>query len=96
MLKLSCSLLDPKATFRWQRIYRLDSNAMLRVSGLEQKPSKRDVAASAAMLLRHDEEYELNTSGRRPFFRTDNYLKIDNTNLPAAEVAAIIESRFRL
>jgi hypothetical protein len=30
------------------------------------------------------------------FFHTDNYLKIDNTNLPAAEVAAIIESRFRV
>jgi hypothetical protein len=63
---------------------------------LEQKPSKRDVAASEAMLLRHDKEYELNTSSRRPFFHTDNYLKIDNTDLPAAEVAAIIESRFRL
>jgi hypothetical protein len=54
------------------------------------------MAASEAMLLRHDQEYELNTSDRRPFFHTDNYLKIDNTNLPAAEVAAIIESRFRL
>jgi cytidylate kinase len=63
---------------------------------LEQKPSKRDVAASEAMLLRHDKEYELNTSDRRPFFRTDKYLKIDNTNLPAAEVAAIIENRFSL
>jgi hypothetical protein len=29
---------------------------------LEQKPSKRDLAASEARLLRHDKDYELNTS----------------------------------
>jgi hypothetical protein len=56
---------------------------------LEQKPSKRDLAASEAMLLRHDKEFELNTSERRPFFYKSNYLKIDNTALTATEVAAI-------
>jgi cytidylate kinase len=63
---------------------------------LEQKPSKRDVEASEALLLRHDKEYELNTSEHRPFFHTDNYLKIDNTNLAAADAAAIIKSKFSL
>ena len=63
---------------------------------LEQKPSKRDVATSEAMLLRHDKENELNTSERRPFFHSDNYLKVDNTKLAAAEVAAIIKEKFGL
>jgi hypothetical protein len=61
---------------------------------LKQKPSKRDLATSEAMLLRHDKEYELNTSEQRPFFHRDNYLKIDNTNLAAVEVAAIIKEKF--
>jgi adenylate kinase family enzyme len=63
---------------------------------LEQKPSKRDVAATEALLLRHDKEYELNTSEQRLFFYAENYLKIDNTDLPAVEVAAIIKSKFSL
>ena len=63
---------------------------------LEQKPSKRDLATSEAMLLRHDKEFELNTSEQRPFFYKSNYLKIDNTNLAAVEVAAIIKEKFGL
>lgn len=63
---------------------------------LEQKPSKRDLATSEAMLLRHDRELELNTSEQRPFFYSSNYLKIDNTTLAAVDVAAIIKERFSL
>jgi hypothetical protein len=63
---------------------------------LEQKPSKRDVLASEARLLQNDKEYELNTSDRRAFFHTQNYIKIDNTNLSAAVVAAIIKGKFSL
>jgi hypothetical protein len=63
---------------------------------LEQKPSKLDLVASQAMLLRHDKEFELNTSEQRPFFYRSNYLKIDNTTLAAAEVAAIIKEKFGL
>lgn len=63
---------------------------------LEQKPSKRDLAASEAMLLRHDRQFELNTSEQRPFFYKSNYLKIDNTALAAVEVAAIIKEKFDL
>jgi AAA domain len=50
----------------------------------------------AARLLRHDKEFELNTSEQRPFFYKSNYLKIDNTNLAAVEVAAIIKEKFGL
>lgn len=63
---------------------------------VEQKPSKRDLVASEAMLLCHDKEFELNTSEQRPFFYKSNYLKIDNTNLAAAEAAAIIKEKFGL
>jgi hypothetical protein len=63
---------------------------------LEQKPSKRDLATSEARLLRHDKDYELNTSEQRPFFHKDNFLKIDNTKLAAIEVAAIIRETFSL
>ena len=58
---------------------------------LEQKPSKRDLVASEAMLLRHDKEFELNTSEQRPFFYKSNYLKIDNTTLTPVQVAEIME-----
>jgi hypothetical protein len=65
-------------------------------SRLEQKPSKRDLASSEARLLQHEKDYELNTSDARPFFQTDNYIKINNTNLPAAAVAVMIKERFGL
>jgi hypothetical protein len=65
-------------------------------SRLEQKPSKRDLASSEARLLQNDKVYQFNTSGARPFFQTDNYIKIDNTNLQAAAVAAMIKERFGL
>lgn len=63
---------------------------------LEQKPSKRDLTASEAMLLRQDTEFQLNTSEQRPFYYKSNYLKIDNTILAAVEVAAVIKQKFGL
>jgi hypothetical protein len=85
-------------------VYYVELHADLRIrlkrnkgrTRLEQKPSKRDLATSEAMLLRNDKEYELNTSEQRPFFHRDNYLKIDNTNLAAIKVAAIIREKFSL
>jgi hypothetical protein len=65
-------------------------------SRLKEKPSKRDVAASEMRLLRAGREHQLNTSVERPFFYSDNYLKIDNTDLEAAEVAAQILQKFSL
>jgi hypothetical protein len=61
---------------------------------LQQKPSKRDLAGSEAMLLRHDKDYELNTSEQQPFFHTDRYLKVDNTKLTAPKVAMLIKETF--
>jgi hypothetical protein len=54
------------------------------------------LVASEAMLLRHDEEFELNTSEQRPFFCKSNYLKIDNTTLAPVQVAEIIKEKFGL
>lgn len=57
---------------------------------------KRNLAASEAMLLRHDKEFQQNTSEQRPFFYKSNFLKIDNTTLAAVEVAAIVKDKFDL
>ncbi|MFZ0607055.1 MAG: hypothetical protein WAM75_05170 [Xanthobacteraceae bacterium] len=54
------------------------------------------MAASEAMLLRHDKEFQQNTSEQRPFFYKSNFLKIDNTTLAAVEVAAIVKDKFDL
>ena len=59
---------------------------------LSQKPSKRDVAQSRERLLEHDEKYKMNSDGDS--FIKENYVKINNTNLPAAETAEIIAERF--
>jgi hypothetical protein len=59
---------------------------------LSEKPSKRDVEFSKQKLLGHHEEYRLNSDG--DFFYQDNYLKIDNTNLPPHEAARRIAEAF--
>ncbi len=59
---------------------------------LLEKPSKRDVEKSRQRLLEDNEKYKLNSDG--DFFYTENYLKINNTNLPANETARIIADRF--
>ena len=61
---------------------------------LAQKPPKRDVERSRAGLLEGDAKHKLNTNG--DFFYTQNYLKIDNTNLSAAEAARQIAETFKL
>lgn len=58
---------------------------------LTEKPSKRDVQTSRELLLKHDEEHQLNSCG--DFFYTDNYLKINNTHLSPSDAARrIVES----
>jgi hypothetical protein len=52
---------------------------------LQQKPSKRAVEESRRRLLEVDLKYKLNSAG--DFFYQDNYIKIDNTRLSAAEAA---------
>jgi hypothetical protein len=96
--------LATKFSDRGGMVYYVELQADLKVrlkrnkgaTRLDQKPSKRDLARSEAMLLRHDKEFELNTSEQRPFFYKINYLKIENTTLAAVEVAAFIKEKFGL
>ena len=58
------------------------------------KPTKRDVAVSDARLIRDDENHRMESrDGEIPF---ENYIKIDNSELSAAETAAIIKEKFKL
>ena len=59
---------------------------------LRHKPSKRDIEASNRRLMIDDESHRFESyQGEIPF---DNYIKIDNTDLPAEEVAKIIKENF--
>jgi len=61
---------------------------------LQHKASKRDIEASTARLLNEDENYRLvSHDGEMPF---EDYIKIDNTNLPPESVAAMLKERFSL
>jgi AAA domain len=59
---------------------------------LAQKPSKRNLKNSRENLLDTEKEHTMNSKG--DFFYRDNYVKIDNTNLPAAEAAQRIIDEF--
>jgi hypothetical protein len=61
---------------------------------LLQKPSKRDIEKSHKRLLENTEKYKLNSN--EDFFYEKNYLKINNTNLPADKAARMIVDRFGL
>ncbi|HEY0459517.1 MAG TPA: AAA family ATPase [Pyrinomonadaceae bacterium] len=56
------------------------------------KPSKRDLEFSRANLLNLEENYQLNTDDE--FYYTENYVKINNTNLSANEAARKIVEKF--
>ena len=61
---------------------------------LRNKASKRDLEASRARLLRDDQQHRLESlPGEIPF---ENYMKIDNSQLPPEVVAAMIRDRFAL
>jgi hypothetical protein len=61
---------------------------------LAQKFPKRDLEKSREGLLEGDAKYKLNSND--DFFYTENYLKIVNTDLPAAEAARRIVETFKL
>ena len=61
---------------------------------LSQKPSKRNIDQSRASLLAHHAEYKLNSNN--DFFYSENYLKLDNTHLPAPDAARKIVEAFNL
>ena len=61
---------------------------------LNNKPSKRDVEASRKRILESDEKYRfVSNEGELKF---QNYIKIDNSNLSAQEVAKMIKEKFNL
>lgn len=61
---------------------------------LKHKPSKRDIESSNQRLLRDDNNYRcVSNDGEITF---ENYIKIDNSNLSAKEVAKIIKEYFSL
>lgn len=61
---------------------------------LKHKASKRDIEQSNQRLLNDDARYRcVSLDGEIPF---ENYLKIDNTNLPAADAARMIAEHFHL
>jgi hypothetical protein len=61
---------------------------------LLKKPPKRDVEKSRALLLEDEKRYRLNSDG--DLFADVNYLKINNTSLPAHEAALMIVKKFDL
>ena len=71
---------------------------MFRTAGnrLEHKASKRDLEWSENDLLKSVTKHKLNSDpgvGEKIF---ENYLRIDNTNLSAEEVAKMIKEKFEL
>jgi len=61
---------------------------------LEHKPTKRDIARSEQDLRRTMEQHRLNSFEGE--IKREHYIKINNTNLTAFEVAEIIKSKFNL
>jgi len=61
---------------------------------LEHKPTKRDIARSELDLIRTMEQHRLNSFEGE--IKREHYIKINNTNLTAFEVAEIIKSKFNL
>ncbi|WML48379.1 AAA family ATPase [Neobacillus sp. PS3-34] len=61
---------------------------------LEQKPSKRNIEWSEDNLIKTMEKYRLNSFEGE--ITRENYLRINNTNLDADEVAKIIKEKFQL
>ena len=61
---------------------------------LKHKASKRDLEASNARLIRDDAKYRcVSHPGEIPF---PNYLRLENTDIPADEAARIIKDHFGL
>ena len=57
------------------------------------KPSKRDIDKSNERIMAEDQYRLISKEGEIPF---DNYIRIDNSNLSAAETALLIKEKFNL
>ena len=64
------------------------------IDRISEKPSKQDILLSEQNLLRTEEKHIMNTDGN--FYYDKNYIKINNTNLKAEEVAKKIRDEFEL
>lgn len=61
---------------------------------LNNKASKRNIEASNQRLIRHSEEHRfISHDGEVPI---ENFIRIDNSNIPADEVARMIKKQFNL
>ncbi len=63
---------------------------------LEHKPSKRDMEMSEKRLLTAEQKHKLNSEPGQGEKLFENYMKINNTNISAEEVAKLIKNRFEL
>lgn len=71
---------------------RLQRNAM--ENRLHNKPSKRDIETSNRRLLDDDKNHRfVSKEGEIPF---ENYIRIHNSDIPAAQAAACIKDKFDL
>lgn len=61
---------------------------------LEHKPTKRNIEWSESDLLESVEKYRLNSFEGE--IQSENYIRIDNTDLSAEQVAKIVKERFEL
>lgn len=61
---------------------------------LAEKPFKRNLEMSRSQLLEIDAKYQLNSAGE--YAERADYLRIDNTEVPAADVAELVVERFGL
>ena len=61
---------------------------------IRNKPSKRNIEWSNKILKADDEKYRLESYAGE--IKSENYIKIDNTNLSPAETAILIKQRFLL
>lgn len=76
-------------------LYATQSERLLRNESefrLQQKSSKRNIKESRHRLIQSDKDHTLNTDGE--FYYNERYLKIDNTELSAREVAHIVSREF--
>ncbi len=61
---------------------------------LEHKPSKRNIEHSEKFFIELEQQYRLNSHpGEIPY---ENYIRINNTNMPPEQAAAMIKERFSL
>ncbi len=85
-------------------IYFVELNAPLKIriernksaSRLAAKPSKRDLEASHERLLKDDSEHRFVSHPGEMEAIYENYLRIDNSDMPAEEAAKLIKERFCL